>query len=254
MLYVAQNVEMYPISSAGKETLYDFDDLIECQYEDLRCKALQIIGSKSYLFAGDTSRNAACTLITDTYREAKQKFAQFNPACGSFVKWYGGFMRQVFRRRRQSGGRHQVTLVQTSPVGCDPPNQHPSFEDLDTNLIEREMVDSILSHSDLGPFERTIVDLSYRRDWQGSEIARWFNLSPAYLRTKRQRVLHYLRSIAQEIQQDEEAGELQVLPHSHRTRERHSHHIQKRVAAPGHYAANTTSESLTGEPSGIQPA
>jgi DNA-directed RNA polymerase specialized sigma24 family protein len=233
--------------------------LIERDYEDLKCRALQIIGSKSYLFAGETLANAACTLIHDTYKEAAKKFAQFDPefhpVSTEFVSWYGACMQYTFLRKQRIESQQHLKLVQDyHPVACDPPTLCLSFDEMDDNLIRRETLDSILSHSQLDPFERTVVDLSYWRGWQGSEIARWFNLSPAYLRTRRQRALHYLRSIAQEIQQDEEAGELQALPRPHRTRERHDRHTRKRVAAPGQHVANAAPESPTGEQPGIQPA
>jgi hypothetical protein len=209
----SQSVEMQPVNSMSEEPLTDFDKLIERDYEALKLKAFNIIGStKLYLFEADTRRNAACTLISDTYHEAKQKFAQFNPTYGTFVKWYGGFMRLTFWRTLRRCGQHSSNLVQDAPGGCDPPNQHLSFQELDDHLIQREMVEDILSHSHLNLLERIIVELSYWRGWQGLEIAEWFHLSPDYLRAKRYRTLCKARSAAHGLQQDEEANELILLP------------------------------------------
>lgn len=242
-------VESYPVSHMSNKKL---NRLIERDYEDLKCKALQIIGSKSYLFAGDTLADAKCALIHDTYREAAKKFAQFDPAFDppstEFVNWYGACMQYAFLRKQRMESQQRLKRVQDyRPVACDPPTLRLSFEEVDDDLIRRETVDSILSHSRLNPFERTIVDLSYRRGWQGSEIARQFHLSSEYLRTKRQRALHHLRSVAQEIQQDEEAEALQILPHPHSPRKRHDHPARKRMAA------NTTLEFSTEEQRGTLP-
>ena len=195
-----RGIGMYTVSYANQEPLSEYDRLIQENYNALWLKALDIIGStKLYLVEADTSENAACTLIADTYDEAKQKFAQFNPTCGTFVRWYGGFMRLVFFRMLRSCGHHYLKLVSDASGGCDPPTLHPSFQDLDDHLIRCETVEGILSHSDLDPLERSIVDLSYWRDWQGPEIAEQFHLSPDYLRAKRQRTLRKARSAAQDM-------------------------------------------------------
>jgi len=230
MICPSGNVEMYSVNSVSEEQLSHFDELIERDYEELKCKARRIIGSRSYLFDVDTLKDAACTLIADTYHEAKQKFAQFNPACGSFVTWYGGFMRLMFCRMLRSGGQRHLQLVQSSPGGFDPPTQHPSFQELDDDLIRREMVEGILTHSHLDPFERLLVALSYWQDWQGSEIAQQFHVSPDYLRAKLQRTLRKALRAAQNIEQNEETSELILLSDTNRIHKQHDHLIQRRVA------------------------
>jgi len=186
-------MEQIPTSSMG-----DLNAWIEKDYSLLKHKALQIISKPQDLFESNTLEDAACTLIHEAFPEAARHFEQFDLARGTFVNWYGSFMKNAFHRLQRK--QQRLKLVQGYPEECDPLAPRSSFDELDRNLISRETVNSFISC--VNRMDRQILHLYYWKDVPGPRIAQMLQSSANCFHGRLHRILCYFRHIAPEMMQD----------------------------------------------------